>query len=375
MSPCYDVVIIGSGPAGSHLGFLLAKAGYKVALIDRMFFPRNKLCGGLLTQKTLELLASSHPKYSVAGFSPRFAHVFYKRKTHATFSLLSEAKIVHRYSFDLELLHAAQDQGVHTYLGNALSVVNFERKTISLHDKTTLSYQHLVGADGALSKVRHLAGLPRNLSGFCVEAFAPKDGINISEPVKDGGVGIYYGDYSSGYGWIFPNSDYVAIGVGELTNRMVERQIVESYTAFSSKILVQSSPKLFGAYIPSGNSVVLGSPTYEDMCLIGDAAGLIDPITGEGIYYALLSAEMAAKAIQSAAPSYPKYVQNMSETVERIHDGCQIRDKIYAPHVLKNTISSIQAAPQYFEQLIDETIMRYTKTYHEAYEDIKFLSR
>lgn len=57
----YDAVIIGAGPAGSHLGFLLARAGVKVAIVDRAVFPRDKLCGGLLTQKTLALLAKAYP--------------------------------------------------------------------------------------------------------------------------------------------------------------------------------------------------------------------------------------------------------------------------------------------------------------------------
>lgn len=371
----YDVVIVGAGPAGSHLAYLLSKAGIKTALIDRMRFPRNKLCGGLLTQKTLDLLSTFYPKRLEAGYRPQTANVFYKGQQKASFILQSNVKTIQRYSFDAELLKIALHHGAHQYMGSALVQIDYTRKSVLLHDGTQLSFQYLIGADGALSTVRRLSGLPMNLCGFCIETNISWDLANEKKVIRDQGVGIYYGDFSTGYGWVFPNEENVVIGVGELTNQMSEQEIIKRYKTFINKIGLQEIDRPLGAYIPSGESITLGTPDKNEMCLIGDAAGLIDPITGEGLYYAFVSAKMAAEAIQTTGAVFSAYAQSMDGVVNRIGDANKMRDEIFIPHILRETMSSIQGAPKYYEQLIDNAIMKYTKTYREAFEDIKYFMR
>lgn len=371
----YDVVIIGAGPSGSHLSQLLANAGLKIALVDRINFPRNKLCGGLLTHKTLELLSASYPLLNIQHFDLQAAHGFYKDDLVISINFLSTACTTHRYIFDAALLAAAQSKGVHAYLGNALSNINFSKKEVFLKDGSVLKYNFLIGADGVLSKVRQLIDLPRNKMGFCMEAHVPWNHLKNSKSVEKGGIEIYYGDYSQGYGWVFPTVNTVAVGVGNLTEGMTEREIITSFHSFINKVLRNNTVKSLGAYIPSGDSVLLGNPEYEDICLTGDAAGLIDPFTGEGIYYALLSAEMAAKAILSEGSAYFMYMQHMQDPLTVIHNAISVRNKIYTPYILRNVIASMQSVPSYSEQIIDETILTYSRTYNEAYEEIKLYGR
>lgn len=373
----YDVVIIGAGPAGSYAGNLLTRAGFKAALIDRMDFPRDKLCGGLLTCKTTDLLQSICPVERLSKFDVVQSHVFYQDRLTASFRILSPAHTVRRLQFDAQLLENAKEQGIHTYLGAPLRSIDFVQKEIHLSDGRILGYSVLIGADGAQSTVRRLAGLPKNEMGFCLETHVPWDSLKDPSRASAGGIEIYYGDYPNGYGWIFPCNDSAAVGVGNLSQGMSGKDILTQYHRFLDKVLSLGSNnnKPIGAYLPSGTSVVLGSPQYEDLCLIGDAAGLIDPFTGEGIYYALLSAKTVAESIISGKPAYPEYKFRMRQAIVSICDAVCVRDHIYSPAVLKHWIAFMQNAIQYSEKLIDETIVRYTKTYTDAYEEIKYYSR
>lgn len=110
-------VIIGAGPADSHLGFLLARAGVKVAIVDQAVFPRDKLCGGLLTQKTLSLLEKAHQNEAFPFFGIKQMRLIYKRHCVASVKPLSPVNTVCRREFDALLVEFAATYGAHMYLG------------------------------------------------------------------------------------------------------------------------------------------------------------------------------------------------------------------------------------------------------------------
>lgn len=371
----YDAVIIGAGPAGACAGYQLANAGLKTALIDRRKFPRDKLCGGLLTYKTVEMLRTILPVEAVPSYPISASHVFYCGQAAASFQLLSDAYTVRRSQFDTLLVEAAEKEGVHTYLGESVQSVDCLRKEVRLSCGDNLRYSVLIGADGALSRVRQFSGLPKNETGFCIEAHLPWELLRQPERLLANGIEIYFGDYPDGYGWIFPCKDSVAVGVGNLTQSMGEKEILTRYQKFLSDVMITTEIKPAGAYLSSGTSVALGVPSYENLLLIGDAAGLIDPFTGEGIYYALLSAKLAAESILSGKPAYPEYEQRMSRVVREIQNTVHIRNRIYSPAILKRSLDFMQTACRYSEELIDKTIVRYVKTYADAYEELNFYSR
>lgn len=370
----YDTVIIGAGPAGAHLCYLLAKAGANVALIDRATFPRDKLCGGLLTYKTLNLLWSKYPEKYFSGYEISATDVFYKDDLAASFRLLSPVYTVNRYFFDSTLVKYSRKEGTHTYFGSALSSVDFEKREVHLENGNILKYANLVGADGSQSRLRYLAGLQRNQLGFCLEAYIPWEQINDPVKLREGSIEIHYGNIS-GYGWVFPRQDKVVVGVGNILNRKTTEGILDSFYAFLGKVAHPEGLEPRGAYLPSGNSIILGNINYENMCLIGDAAGLIDPFTGEGIYYALLSAEVAASAILSGSTLYFEYQRRMQQELNQIRENVRVRDELYLPAVLKSAISAMQGNPEYSETLIDEVIIRYIKSYKTAYDNFSFYMR
>lgn len=371
----YDVVVIGAGPAGAHLSYLLAKSGCKVALVDRAKFPRDKLCGGLLTYKTLKLLEAAYSNADFKGFEVQSAHVIFKNELLASFDLLSHSYIVHRYTFDSELVSHAKDQGCCTYFGVSLNTIDFSQNEVHLSDGKVIKYIQLVGADGVLSKVRRLSGIPHNQSGFCMEAYVPRNQVKDLSRLDKGGIEIYYGNFTKGYGWIFPRKDSILVGAGSITNEANEKEVISLFDKFLHTVTYCKNIKSFGAYIPAGNSIALGTPQHENVCLIGDASGFIDPFTGEGIYYALFTAEIAAKAILSGKSVYNVYKKNLQTNIDIINDNINIRDEIYRPIVLENSIISMQNVSKYSESLIDESILRYSKTYRTAYEEFKFYCR
>lgn len=370
----YDAVVVGAGPAGAHFARTLANAGGKVALVDRSEFPRDKLCGGFLTDKTIELLAAAYPGLPFSGTEIRRVHAFYKGEPAASFHILSKAKTIRRYELDTSLVHEAEGRGAHLYLADAAYLIDLEKNEVVLKDGRVLRYAHLIGADGACSTVRRLVGLSPNQTGFCAEAHIPWSDIKEPGKLREGGVGIYYGDLPSGYGWVFPCRDSVVVGVGNLTDGLPEEELVALFYPFRDQI-ARSSVKPRGAYLPSGQSIALGVPGRENLYLVGDAAGLIDPFTGEGIYYALRSAEIAAEVILSGTPACSEYRRRMEKVIGAIGENCRIRDELYTPSVLSGAISSMRAAPQYSEGLIDQAILRYSKSYRDAYEEFQSYAR
>lgn len=371
----FDAVVIGAGPAGSYLARTIAANGGKVALVDRSVFPRDKLCGGFLTDKTIKLLEVTFPDFVLSGVGIRSVHVFYKEELSASLNILSRAKVMRRYTLDTALLVDSKKHGANLYLGSPIQTIDFKKNEAVLKSGRILKYKHLIGADGALSFVRKQMGLPCNQLGFCVETHIPWETIKKTSYLRGGGAEIYYGNMPVGYGWVFPCLDSVAVGVGNMSTGENERETVAAFHSFMDKIAYPSGIKTRAAYIPSGKSITLGTSRHENAYLIGDAAGLIDPFTGEGIYYALLSAKNLGEAIFSSESTYSEYQQRMETIVATINDSCRIRDELYTPSILNNAISSLQGLPQYGEKLVDQAIVRYSKSYRDAYEEFKTYAR
>lgn len=372
----YDAVIIGAGPAGSHLGFLLAHAGVKVAIVDQAVFPRDKLCGGLLTQKTLTLLEKAHQNEAFSFFGIKQMRLIYKRHCVASVKPLSSVNTVCRREFDALLVEFAATYGAHMYLGTPALHIDFQKKAVLLKDGREIHYGRLIGADGALSRVRRLAGIPAAQLGFCVEAYVPWEQVKESGKWSADGIELICGDFTKGYGWVFPNRETVVIGTGSLTTEMPEAEIIRAFPRFIKDFTEPEQVKFRGAYVPSGASVMLGRPDDQDICLIGDAAGLIDPLTGEGIYYALMSAEKAADAVLfNDGDFFSTYCRYMQDIMDRVQKDVWVRNEFYRPFIMQDVLGMLQGAPQYIEKLVDETIIRYEKPYIAAYEELRQYTR
>jgi geranylgeranyl reductase family protein len=307
MNTC-DVLIAGGGPAGSACAWRLRQAGIDVLVMDKAVFPRDKVCAGWITPQVIEDLALDVDGYRagrtfqpITGFrvgligSDRALEMRYERPVSYG---------VRRCEFDDYLLKRSNAR---LLLGTAVTKIRRDGRHWVVNESVRASM--LVGAGG------HFCPVARTLSGendrapviaaqeveFAVKASAPA--FAIAEEVPE----LYFCPDLKGYGWCFRKEDYLNIGFGRLDSRGVPKQTAEfvDFLKTNDRISRNGSWRWKGhAYLLAGDT---GRPPVADgVVLIGDAAGLAYPQSGEGIRPAIESGLMAASTIVAAQGSYAR---------------------------------------------------------------------
>lgn len=283
-----DVVIVGGGPAGATLGYLLQKKGISNCIIDKKSFPRNKLCGGLLTKKTHDLLDSIYgdtnfPYERISTNVSLFCG--YEKISNVTTN--TPFYFVERFDFDFNLITRYKDIGGDLRENCKIKELDKANNAIILDNNEIINYKIVVGADGANSYIRKYVDKDYRPNALCIEQNI------VSKDVSDE-IQIYFSAIRSGYGWCFPKRNHYTVGIGGKIDK--NKDIKHSFQVFAKNIDKQSNSSLiFGASLPFGEFVK--KPYLGNILLIGDAAGFVDPLTGEGIYFALYSAKCAYEAI------------------------------------------------------------------------------
>lgn len=302
----YDVIIAGAGPAGSTAGYILSKAGLQVLIIDKKNFPRNKLCGGLLTYKTIRLLErvfgetpASLDRIGIIDFT---SHTYEIRNTSRMISKRTTGlpfHFVERYDYDNFLLQKALGQGARMISGERISSVDVLKGMVAARSGRKFRARIIIGADGVNSSVR------RN---FPVDLFEREDWKNNIASAHEIFVNrensyrqyahpvLFFGFIDRGYAWIFPGKKRIKIGICGLKSKN-ERNILAVFRNFLDRTGVtgMGDQEILSYVLPYGS--FLPSPVFRNLLLVGDAAGFADPLFGEGIYYAQRSAELAAQAV------------------------------------------------------------------------------
>ena len=306
----YQAVIVGGGPAGSALGYLLRKEGISACVIERSVFPREKLCGGMLTEKTADLLEEI---YGTRDFPCRNVtsdvEIFMGTTRISYASVKPRLYLVERREFDNELIERYKAAGGALREGVRVRDVDTRRRRLTLTDGTEIGYRVLIGADGANSRTRKLVDPDYRANAFCAEATSPTP--EASNPVR-----IYFGGMPGGYGWRFPKGGYDAVGIGGEIVKGYDMKAALIKFAEDAGAPVEPS-KIRGAMISDGHYV--RRPYKGSVLLIGDAAGLIDPVTGEGIYFALRSASYAASAIAALLRDGVSLADTYGADIRKIH--------------------------------------------------------
>jgi geranylgeranyl reductase family protein len=293
LTPVWDVVVVGAGPAGTTLARALAKAGAGVLILEKETLPRPKTCAGGITTRAASLLdfdlsAVIEAVPDVYRFSYRLGEPEFKVWDKPLVRTVTRAR------FDQLLARKATDEGAALRDGQPVTGIEYHDTQAIVHTAAGDYRARVVaGADGARGMVAR--SFPHPLA--CEMSVGMEAEVFV-EPAKlaewKGILAIDYGDHLHGYRWVFPKADHLSVGsCGPLRYAPRFRQHINAL--LESLFQPCRVERLRSALVPiyTGSSGLVNGPCL----LLGDAAGLVDAMTGEGIYYALRSAQLAAPVI------------------------------------------------------------------------------
>jgi flavin-dependent dehydrogenase len=346
-----SIAIIGGGPAGALAGSILAQCGKNVLLFDEKL-AWEKPCGGGITYKALQQYpfladagAQSNPIENCELISPSGQKVrFHMQHPVAIFS---------RRELNGLMLERARQAGakVHHERVNHVSRVNGEWQLVAAEREYRASY--VLFAAGARNPFRSQFLSPISASDLMVTAgyFIPGRGSLMQIQFLKG---------ITGYIWVFPRADHVSAGIagkmGELPTIEL-RRILEKWLEENGYRL--QGARFYSHILPSlrAQSFVTLEVSGDGWAMIGDSAGLVDPITGEGLYYALRSAELCAEALLAGRPQ--EYRASLEEEVlPELRLAARISRRFYAGQIFGDSVLekmiSLTASSATFRELMSD---------------------
>ncbi len=311
----YDVIIVGAGPSGATLAYELAKQGIDVIVLEKEKFPRYKCCAGGITHKVLNLLdfdiseAIEETIYDI-----RFLYKLEKSYLgHYDKPLLYT---VTRDVFDNLLVEKAQQCGARFLDKQRVRKIEINKGAVEVTTQDKTYYSGLIaGADGVYSTVVKELGIKRRIDyivGIETELRVPD--YELEKWGKS--VEIEFGRIHGGYAWLFPKRNHLSVGAGcQFSEAKSLKRHYESFIDYLN----------FRKYTPLRTSSLL-IPVMKDkvtccgerFVLLGDATGLADPLTGEGIYNAILSAQLCAPSIMNSLVNNRNDLQSYQQSVDLI---------------------------------------------------------
>ena len=350
-SPPGSVIVLGAGPAGATAARALALRGVPVRLLDRAAFPRNKPCGGGISLRVL-------PRF------PYLEHELARIGTHAISRLHLEgpdgdatvvesdgpaALMIRRVEFDALLVSLAQQAGASLVTGTDIVQAHQDDDGVTLvaRDGRRFGAPIVIAADGVHSVVARRLGMNPGWSASAVALDmmeeTPRSALRDVDPST---LWVSYGfnpagartvkgrSAAEGYAYIFPKRDHVNIGIGYVLSHYraaVGHAPYDLQRAFVAAlrdrgiVVGDSVRKNFTPFlIPVGGP--LRHPARGRVLLAGDAGGFVNGFTAEGIYYAMVTGDLAAAAVAEGGD-----VTNLAARYRRACDyeiGAELRDSV-----------------------------------------------
>ncbi len=285
----YDAIVVGLGPAGSTAAYEIARAGRAVLGLDRHRFPRYKVCGGAISARVDALLGGAH-RDTIEHTASAMTFRYCGQEAFTVGGGEPVVSCVMRDRFDAALVERAARAGacLH-YDESAVSIAETPDGVQVVTPSATYRSRFLVGADGANSRVAKLLNPAQSRSAYGLEAEIPMRG-----GARD--VILEMGAVAGGYGWIFPKQGGMSIGIGGF--RAADPQPKAAFDRFAA---LHSELRDTTGVAPVGCPIPVYAPGGRAAAgrigLVGDAARLVDPFFGEGIYYGILSGRRLGQTV------------------------------------------------------------------------------
>ena len=305
-TPTFDAIIVGGGPAGSTCASFLVRSGANTLLLDRADFPRVKLCAGWLSPPIWEVLEIAPREYPHGIWYWKRVHIHFRGRKYI---VRSKGYFIRRYEFDNFLLKRSK---VNTVEGYQVKQIEKDKEGYwVINDQYRAKY--LIGAGGTHCPVARslfpeknypqCGTQEREFEGDLNEIAATRAGV-------DGEPEILLHDDMKGYSWNVPKSNWLNVGTGTKEAREVLPAWVKAKAFFEGNgkagtIPLSSRPMLEKMKGHGYSPFETGHLTFcqaDNAFLIGDALGLAQPMTGEGILPSVLSGKLCATAIASGVP-------------------------------------------------------------------------
>jgi geranylgeranyl reductase family protein len=344
-----DVAIVGAGPAGARAAYALARRGARVVVFDASH-PREKPCGGGITGRALSLVGDAlrvHDLEAVAITSARFRRRPVaggaphggdeKSRVPLDDGMLMVSSRAH---FDASLLGAAIRAGAHHERVRVKDVALARDGVTIVTARGSRRADFVIGADGPTSVVRRRLARPFRRDQLSIATGFFAHGTAGSE------IELELLSDPPGYIWSFPRTDHLAVGVCAQADSGVSARALRLVTAaWMNEADVARGARLipYSWPIPSLNARDFATLELcgSRWCLAGDAAGLVDPITREGIYFALASGQWAADALANERVNdYSRRVRD--EAVSELARAARLKEGFFRPHFTSLVVAALQ---------------------------------
>ncbi len=338
MNTVYDVVICGAGPAGACAGYEAAAAGLKTLILEKRILPRYKTCGGgvpLSVENDLPLLV---PDAFVEATVTHLRHSWNFKDAHLAPLNPDPAEkpmslwMVQRSVFDNALTERAARAGCEVRDGVSVKLVEPSGDTqvkITTADGEVYTASHVIGADGVNGPVARCAGLrPKRMLAIALEAEIPHVWGQGHETLTPE-IGHLEYAVKQGYAWVFPKAQHLSVGAGMFGRRTADgrgeaskAELARWITGYLAALGVPADPstiEFHGHPLPIWNGAEPVDAWDGRVLLTGDAAGMVNPLFGDGISYACRSGALAGKTI--AAGQAAEWTKTLGSEFAASHDA------------------------------------------------------
>ena len=372
-----DVIVAGAGPAGATAALRLARAGMRVLMVERFPLPRQKPCGGGISTRVVTRFPWLAPALRRIPINP-VSKLYLEGPSGDVFRMQSKGPavlLIRRIEFDYLLVSLALAAGAELLSPAAIAQASQDGSGVTLRTREgrELRAPMVIAADGVNSVIARRLGMnpgwPASSLALDMMEETPMASLRTAEPET---LSVFYGyGGAHGYAYIFPKREHVNVGIGYVLPYFKERvdrtpyDLQQQFVGALKRRGMMEGDSQRSHFTPF--LIPIGGPlrrTAEGRVLLaGDAGGFVNGFSAEGIYYAMVTGDLAAAAILDArkdAAVVPARARRAYVKAWRREIGGELRDSVliqkylfHSPPRMDRVVRGASARPAFSEILVD----------------------